>query len=694
MAHSLKSHSKTEKLPPYTAWQGVVRFARLGVAVLVTQVSLAATPAAAIDFSGILGSGFSNPREKLDDRGCAGGEFWVSTNRAAEEVSLPERANQRLTTMFVLFDDSDEQYTHYVDVWHDYTDLDNPVFVEALTYSDGLTEAFNGEGGPVGVVTCLELEDVTPVSATPRITSEAEFISAAFVGYVFDATDTRDGLRYRYTVGYEGLNDTVPVFRRELAPQEDVSPALDSILTDDLLQTTRTLSSNVSRISRDAADRLRISRGQECGEAINGLLRSSPVQFASDSFFIDSRNDAVLDEVARLLGECANSSFLIAGHTDSDASEAYNIVLSQNRVDAVRRALAERGVVVDRLRTQGFGESRPIATNATPEGKALNRRVEFIWLGDDAGQPGCGDNQQMTRNLNGSGNDDGARMDGNFLSTGYDCASSTYRETWAELNVTHEDDRGTFGMLSTGMLRERQGDNRLFGQFVEGYVSRSDVDTRDASGTITGIGIHAGLYGARGFENGLIMSYYGSAATGRHSFEIDTGALANGHYTYAAIFAGGALGGELKLGEIPVKPRVGIDLAYAEAIGSEISLPDITFEIDPAKVARGYAEVAFLNAIHDGLITITPRLFCETNGNQATDACGVGGSIDYATTRNAEGREWKIGLDYEAIDSRQSASLDTAHSREILDGMGVSRSSLGANMNGALELGQTFEIKW
>lgn len=202
------------------------------------------------------------------------------------------------------------------------------------------------------------------------------------------------------------------------------------------------------------------------------------------------------------------------------------------------------------------------------------------------------------------------------------------------------------------------------------------------------------MYGARGYENGLILSYYGSAATGRHSFEIDAGAPTDGHYTYAPLFAGGALGGETKLGDMPVKPRVGIDLAYAEAIGSEISVPDLILEIEPAKVARGYAEVAFLQATPDGLLTITPRLFCETNGNQATDAWGVSGSIDYATTQNAEGMQWKFGLDYEAIDNRQLASLDVAHSREFLDGMGVSRSSLGATTEGALELGQTFEIKW
>ena len=87
----------------------------------------------------------------------------------------------------------------------------------------------------------------------------------------------------------------------------------------------------------------------------------------------------LLDEVARVLVE--NPQLLkirIEGHTDADGSEAYNLKLSQNRANSVREYIVGKGVAGDRLEAVGFGESRPIDTNRTAEGKANNRRVEFV----------------------------------------------------------------------------------------------------------------------------------------------------------------------------------------------------------------------------------------------------------------------------------------------------------------------------
>lgn len=69
---------------------------------------------------------------------------------------------------------------------------------------------------------------------------------------------------------------------------------------------------------------------------------------------------------------------LIVGHTDSDGSASSNLTLSKNRADAVKTWLVEKGIAADRIRTDGKGESQPRATNDTAEGKALNRRIEFV----------------------------------------------------------------------------------------------------------------------------------------------------------------------------------------------------------------------------------------------------------------------------------------------------------------------------
>ena len=68
----------------------------------------------------------------------------------------------------------------------------------------------------------------------------------------------------------------------------------------------------------------------------------------------------------------------IEGHTDSDGEKARNQELSEKRAAAVKDALVERGIESSRLKTKGYGESKPVDSNSTPEGKANNRSVEFI----------------------------------------------------------------------------------------------------------------------------------------------------------------------------------------------------------------------------------------------------------------------------------------------------------------------------
>jgi OOP family OmpA-OmpF porin len=65
------------------------------------------------------------------------------------------------------------------------------------------------------------------------------------------------------------------------------------------------------------------------------------------------------------------------GHTDSIGSDAYNQKLSEQRAESVRRYLVNGGIEAGRISTEGFGESRPVASNQTADGRAQNRRVEL-----------------------------------------------------------------------------------------------------------------------------------------------------------------------------------------------------------------------------------------------------------------------------------------------------------------------------
>ena len=85
----------------------------------------------------------------------------------------------------------------------------------------------------------------------------------------------------------------------------------------------------------------------------------------------------VLQSITSILNEYPYSRFQIEGHTDSDGSNQLNQALSENRAAAVKNYLIENGISTDRLRSTGFGETKPIATNKTAKGKAMNRRVEI-----------------------------------------------------------------------------------------------------------------------------------------------------------------------------------------------------------------------------------------------------------------------------------------------------------------------------
>jgi len=101
------------------------------------------------------------------------------------------------------------------------------------------------------------------------------------------------------------------------------------------------------------------------------------VNFKTDKADLTEGAKLILDEVVKTLTEFPEVTLEIQGHTDSDASDAYNIDLSKRRSFSVKKYLVEHGIAADRLTNSWFGERKPIATNSTPAGKAKNRRIEF-----------------------------------------------------------------------------------------------------------------------------------------------------------------------------------------------------------------------------------------------------------------------------------------------------------------------------
>lgn len=100
------------------------------------------------------------------------------------------------------------------------------------------------------------------------------------------------------------------------------------------------------------------------------------ITFATDSAQIRPEFYPTLDQVAATLQRYPQSYIDVVGHTDSTGSEQYNQALSERRAQAVANHLRSRGVNPVRIAAYGMGETQPIASNATPEGRQANRRVE------------------------------------------------------------------------------------------------------------------------------------------------------------------------------------------------------------------------------------------------------------------------------------------------------------------------------
>ena len=101
------------------------------------------------------------------------------------------------------------------------------------------------------------------------------------------------------------------------------------------------------------------------------------VNFENNSAELVMTSNSILDRVVKVLKKNSSVKIIVAGHTDGRGDAAYNKSLSQRRAEAVKAYLVGKGISADRLDAEGYGLTRPIASNDTREGRAKNRRVEL-----------------------------------------------------------------------------------------------------------------------------------------------------------------------------------------------------------------------------------------------------------------------------------------------------------------------------
>lgn len=109
-----------------------------------------------------------------------------------------------------------------------------------------------------------------------------------------------------------------------------------------------------------------------------GKFVVNDIRFAYDRADLQPESMSIIKTIAEMLEAHPEVKLSVEGHTDASGSSTYNQELSQARAAAVRQALIDTGIDGARLRSVGYGESKPVASNEDDAGRAKNRRVEFV----------------------------------------------------------------------------------------------------------------------------------------------------------------------------------------------------------------------------------------------------------------------------------------------------------------------------
>lgn len=168
--------------------------------------------------------------------------------------------------------------------------------------------------------------------------------------------------------------------KEELGATQSSLAATQAVATQTAAQLATSEAARIQADKRAADAMTALAKLAAVKEETRGLVitLSGSVLFRSDEATLLPEAQTRLGEVTDALMETSDRRILIEGHTDSQGSDDHNLDLSQRRADAVRVYLTSRGYDATRIRAVGIGETRPIADNATAEGRANNRRVEIV----------------------------------------------------------------------------------------------------------------------------------------------------------------------------------------------------------------------------------------------------------------------------------------------------------------------------
>ncbi len=254
----------------------------------------------------------------------------------------------------------------------------------AAIFSDSLTGAFRLEEVPAGIV-AIEAEregyfkQTTTVTVKEREVTNVELSlsPSAFTSVITGkVSDQKTGNPISAEITFEGApvlpvrtDPNTGIYRAELP----IGTYAAIVKADGYITQTLPVILEKDKITEKNFSLVRV-----------GMVIALKVLFDFNKATIKPESYRGLDEAAQILKDNPKIMVEIQGHTDNIGSDAYNKKLSERRAQAVvNYFVSQHGIDIRRLKAVGYGEEKPLASNATAEGRALNRRVEFVILGEE-----------------------------------------------------------------------------------------------------------------------------------------------------------------------------------------------------------------------------------------------------------------------------------------------------------------------